>query len=185
VILIFSGRLEPPKGIDQVLHATRILSVGIPNVRLLIVGDGSAREELARAASQLGISERVTFTGRIARERIPLYLSAADVFVTGTSRESISMALLEALACGVPAVCGPVGGAREVLSGEMTGVVIEEVTPEALAEGTRAVLGFGGAARVACVAAARRYSASSSNQQILDALESVRTAVRDRPGTTQ
>lgn len=177
VILIFSGRLEPPKGVDRVIHATRILSAAIPDVRLLIVGDGSAREELVRAANQHGVSERITFAGSVARDRIPLYLSAADVFVTGTSRESISMALLEALACGVPAVCGPVGGAREVLGGKMTGVVIGEVTPEALAEGILAVLGFGGAARAACVAAARRYSASESNHLILDALESARAAV--------
>jgi len=173
VILIFSGRLEPPKGVDSVIKATRLLGATIPHIRLLIVGDGSAREHLVKQAKDNGIGERTTFTGTVARDRIPLYLSAADVFVTGTHRESISMALLEALACGVPAVCGPVGGAREVLGEPMTGVVIAKVTPDALAEGVLAVLRMGGAARAACVARARRYSADESNRSIIETLESV------------
>jgi glycosyltransferase involved in cell wall biosynthesis len=128
---------------------------------------------LGELAKRLDIAERVTFVGRVARNRIPQYLSAANVFVSGTERESISMALLEALACGVPAVCGPVGGAREVLTDPRTGVVVDDVSPEALACGVDNLLQAHGGVREACVEAAKRFSSEQSNRMILDALEDV------------
>lgn len=171
--LIFAGRLEPPKGVHVVIQAVRILAAAHPNIRLLVVGDGSARRSLIELSRSLGISERIVFVGKVSRARIPVYLSAADIFVTGTVRESISMALLEALACGVPAVCGPVGGAREVLSDPRTGLVVDEVSPATLAHGIGKLLPVGESARGACVAAARRFSASRSNDMILDLMDAV------------
>jgi glycosyltransferase involved in cell wall biosynthesis len=98
------GRLEPTKRFGRLIAAAR----KIPEATLLLAGDGSARPALEQAARDAGIADRVVFAGAVAHSRE--VLCAMDVFASPSDQETFGLAVLEALACGLPvvyAVCPP------------------------------------------------------------------------------
>ena len=130
------GRLEAVKGHEQLLRAwplveRRLVAAGRA-ARLLIVGDGSLRNTLEALARELGIAERVIFTGM--RTDIPQLLQAMDVFVLPSLNEGISNTLLEAMACGVPVVANRVGGNPELIDDRVTGLLVDAGDNQRMAE---------------------------------------------------
>jgi glycosyltransferase involved in cell wall biosynthesis len=112
-----AGRLSREKGTH---HAIRTLAA-IPDARLLVVGDGPDREPLEALARDLGVAGRVVFAGAQPPEKMPLYLSASDVFLFPTERdEAAPLVLPQAMACGLPVVATARGGIPELVgrSGE-------------------------------------------------------------------
>lgn len=92
------GRLEPTKRFDVLVRAV----AGLPGTTLLLAGDGPARPELAALAGELGVAGRVVFAGRLPHARAAL--SAMDVFASPSPQETFGMAIIEALASGLPVV---------------------------------------------------------------------------------
>lgn len=132
------GRLVHQKDHDLFLEAATIVSAQRDDVRFLVVGDGPQRDELEQRAAELGIHERVRFTGRRSDARELIARSSLVVF---SSRwEGLSLAALEALAAGVPLVSTDVAGMRELLGGG-AGVIVRGREPAALAEEVVALLG--------------------------------------------
>jgi glycosyltransferase involved in cell wall biosynthesis len=116
---IFVGRLLPVKRVDRLLHGL----VHVPNVHLLILGDGAERATLQQVAREADVADRVTFVG--FSDRVPDYLRASDAFFLPSAGEGMSNALVEAMACGLPCVAtSHVGGVGELLGGER-GIVLE------------------------------------------------------------
>jgi len=99
-------------------------------LRLLLVGDGPLRERIAQRVQELGIAERVHLLG--ARTDVEDILPALDIFALASSTEGMSNALLEAQACGVPAVATSVGGNIEVIRAD-NGILVPPSAPGALA----------------------------------------------------
>ncbi|MBI3770080.1 MAG: glycosyltransferase [Deltaproteobacteria bacterium] len=117
------GRLETRKGTAVLLEAAaRLLKKGLPDLQVLVVGDGPLRDELPALAARLGIIDHVTMLGD--RSDVPQVLAALDVFVLPSRTEGMSNALLEAMATALPVVATAVGGNPEVVSAEMTGVLV-------------------------------------------------------------
>lgn len=134
--LLSAGSLIPRKGHDIAISALQRL----PGVRLLIAGGGPLAKRLeAQAQAQL-VSDRVTFLGEIPQERLAEAMGSADALVLCSEREGIANVLIEALACGTPAVATPVWGTPEVMDAPCAGVLLRERSPEALVEGVRALL---------------------------------------------
>jgi glycosyltransferase involved in cell wall biosynthesis len=92
------GRLEPTKRFQRLITAVR----GIPEATLLLAGDGSARPALEQAARRAGVADRVVFAGAVEHARE--VLCATDVFASPSDQETFGLAVLEALACGLPVV---------------------------------------------------------------------------------
>ena len=168
-VAIFTGRLEAPKGLDFVLHSMASLEARGRGIHLLVVGDGAHRRALEALTNHLGLADRVTFLGSRPRQDIPRYLSAADVFVSGTVREAVSMALLEAFACGVPAVVTDGGGARELIIDGLNGHVVTDRDPVVFGERLWAVASARGAMAEGCRRVAERYSAHAIGREVLHA----------------
>ena len=168
-VAIFVGRLEVPKGLDFVLQSVAALESSGRRVRLLVVGEGAQRAALEALAAELGLNERVTFLGRRSRQEIPRYLSAADVFVSGTVREAVSMALLEAFACGVPAVVTDGGGAQELIADGRNGYVVTNREPAMFGERLWEVVSARGKMTEGCRQVAERYSAHAIGREVLQA----------------
>jgi glycosyltransferase involved in cell wall biosynthesis len=118
--LIAVGSLEQMyKGIDTLLRALARLTTMDPPVRLVHVGDGRCRPQLERLAAQLGVADRVVFTGVLpAGEAVRRELDAADLFVLPSRTEGLPRALVEAMARGLPAIGSTVGGIPELLPAE-------------------------------------------------------------------
>lgn len=124
------ARLATPKRIDLLLEAW----ADVPDAVLLVAGDGADRDALVRRASGLG--ERVQFLGE--RHDVDRLLAAADLLVLPSDREGLPMAVLEALAAGVPVVASAVGGIPQLGAD-----AVELVAPhraDALAAGVRRLL---------------------------------------------
>jgi glycosyltransferase involved in cell wall biosynthesis len=127
------------KGVEDLLHATRLLAQTTPSTRTLIVGEGQDRAAMQQLAQTLGIADITSFTGWVDSADIPAYLHAADVFV-GPSRtaangwiEAQGLTFLEAMAAGTPVIATRSGGIVDsVIDGE-TGLLVDEHAPTQLA----------------------------------------------------
>ncbi|KXX57099.1 MULTISPECIES: glycosyltransferase [unclassified Rhodococcus (in: high G+C Gram-positive bacteria)] len=125
--------LRPEKDHATLLRAARLVVDELPDAKFLVVGDGPTRGDLERLAGELGIADRVVFTG--SRPDVRDLLGVMDVFVLSSySVECFPMALLEAMAAGRPAVCTAVGGVPEMISEGVTGFLVPPRAPTALAE---------------------------------------------------
>jgi glycosyltransferase involved in cell wall biosynthesis len=107
----FVGVLRAEKNLGLILRA--FAAARIPNAKLALVGDGAERSRLEQAAREEGIAERVLFPGRLSDPAA--CLAALDVFLLSSCTEQTSNALLEAMACGLPAISTDVGDSRELL----------------------------------------------------------------------
>jgi glycosyltransferase involved in cell wall biosynthesis len=112
--------LEPIYGIDILIKAYKILKEKNPtiNMKLLIVGEGNERQNLAKLVKDLSLEKSVEFTGYIPPSKIANYFSQIDIFANLSRRESFGVSVLEAMACHIPVVATSVGGLKEIVSGE-------------------------------------------------------------------
>ncbi len=111
VVFGYVGQLRPEKNLDLLLRS--FAASGLETASLLVVGDGPLRATLQKIASDLGIVRRVTFAGAV-RDVRPWY-RRFDVFVLSSVTEQTPMSLLEAMACGLPAICTDVGDCATIL----------------------------------------------------------------------
>ena len=114
VVFGFLGALRPEKNLPLLLRA--FAAARVPNSRLLLIGDGGLRPELEQLTRTLGLDGRVLFPGYAPDPAAAL--AALDVFTLSSSTEQTSNSLLEAMACGLPAVVTDVGDSRIVLGDE-------------------------------------------------------------------
>jgi len=142
-LLLYVGRLQPIKGLETLLDAMTRLPA---DLHLLIVGgdqdepeNGHADHLRARVAA-LGLGARVRFLGAQPQERLRLFYAAADATVMPSYYESFGMVALEAMACGSPVVASRVGGLTTTVRDGVTGYLVPEGDPDALAERVRTLL---------------------------------------------
>ena len=147
--LLSVGHLIPRKGHDLVIQGLRWL----PELDLIVIGDGPEREALGALARESGAADRVRFVGSLAQEELRNYFGAADALVLASSREGWANVLLESMACGTPVVASNIGGTPEVVSAPEAGVLMAERTPEAVSEAVRRLF-----ARYPDRGATRRYA---------------------------
>ena len=102
IVLTYVGRLGPEKNLPFLLHSFYGVSKAYENVRLLVLGEGPEHEKLAEQAQEMGIADKVHFTGLIPYEQMPRYLMASDIFVTPSVTEVHPLTVIEAMAAGVP-----------------------------------------------------------------------------------
>jgi glycosyltransferase involved in cell wall biosynthesis len=126
------GRLSPPKDYPSMLHAFARLAEERPEALLLIAGDGPLRTNEEALAHDLGLEDRVRFLG--IRRDVPELMNAADAYVMSSAWEGMPNVLLEAGATGLPIVATDVGGNREVVVDDKTGVLVPAKNPKALAQ---------------------------------------------------
>jgi glycosyltransferase involved in cell wall biosynthesis len=133
-LLIAVGSLFPVKDHDNLLRAF----AGLAGARLAIAGEGGEESRLRRLAAELGVGPRVHFLG--LRDDVERVLLASDVFVLTSRSEALPLAVLEAMAMGLPVVSTRVGGVPEVVTDGETGVLVPPANPAALAEALRGLL---------------------------------------------
>jgi glycosyltransferase involved in cell wall biosynthesis len=125
------ARLEPEKGHQTLLDAWPLVLRHVPDAYLLIVGEGSRRDELEQRAQANRVAHRVVFTGR--RDDVPAVTAALDVAVLPSHREAQGLSILEAMALSRPVVASDVGGIPEMIQDGVTGLLVPHDNPPALA----------------------------------------------------
>lgn len=130
---VFVGRLAPEKSIATLIEAWPQVRREWPTARLVLVGDGPERGGLEAAVRRLGLTAAVTFAGAVAE---PLeILRASDLFVLPSREEGMSIALLEAMALGLPVVVSSIPGNRKLVADFKTGRLFPVGEASALARG--------------------------------------------------
>jgi len=179
--ILFVGKLTSWKGCYTLLYAAKVLLPDIPGLRVTLVGRGAQRAGLEKAAALLGIADRIAFTGFVGYEEMPAFYAKADVFVLPALpalnlAEQFGYVIAEAMACGLPAVVGRVGGLPEVV-GENPDLIFTPGDYRELAARLRAIHGDPQLRRSLsswCLDIARqRYGARENGQQLRRCLQAV------------
>jgi len=136
--VVFVGRLAPIKRVDLLLRALAIVKREIPGIRAVIVGDGPLRQELEALSAALGLGEAVEFTGQ--KLDVPSILGNSRVFVLTSKSEGLSLALMEAMMAGIPAVVSNVGDLGDLVRDGENGFLVDVQTPDGFAERIAAIL---------------------------------------------
>jgi glycosyltransferase involved in cell wall biosynthesis len=139
-IVLFVGRLVEKKGCRDLLRGISLLPEDLRHrTALWIVGDGNQKHELELTAMDLGIDAKVRFWGAINNRLLPDFYAAADLFVAPSiesgsgDTEGLGVVLLEAFAGRACVIATRVGGIGSVVSDEVTGLLVEQQNPKALA----------------------------------------------------
>ena len=137
----YLGRLEPYKGIQDLLRAVALLAPNEPGVRLTIAGDGPFRRALEHQAHSLGITDRVTWRGDLRGAEKEEWFRSIDVLAVPSSAwENFGLVALEALTRGRPVVATAFGGLPDIVQDRETGRLVPVADPPALAEALADVL---------------------------------------------
>jgi starch synthase (maltosyl-transferring) len=132
-LALYVGRLDPQKGLPDLLHAAESLVASQPSWHLVLVGDGPDRGWLQnRLAMSLQLQERVHWLGR--RDDVPSLLKTADVLVLPSYWEGMPNVILEAMAAGLPVVATAVEGTEDLILHRETGCLVPARDPTKLAQ---------------------------------------------------
>lgn len=142
-VLLTLGRLVERKGQDQVLEALRLLKGASPDVayRYLICGEGPDEERLRSLVQKYSLEKEVIFTGYVSEEEKADYYHVSDVYLMLSRErpeqgdvEGFGLTFLEAGACEKPVIGGRSGGVPEAVEDQVTGFLVDPVSPKELAE---------------------------------------------------
>ena len=139
-IIVSVGRLVHRKGQDKLIESMPAIIQEIPNVHLLLVGEGPYRNHLTKLVRKLHLEDYVTFIGRIQFGQLPNYICCGEIFAmpsrsrfAGLEVEGLGIVYLEASACGLPVIAGASGGAPDAVIDGETGVVVDGLDCAAIA----------------------------------------------------
>jgi glycosyltransferase involved in cell wall biosynthesis len=178
-IALFLSRIDPKKGLELLLAAVAQARSEVPDLVLVVAGTGDAVyvEQLQEKARVLGIADLVMWVGHLTGTEKLEALQSADVFVLPSYAENFGLAVVEALACGVPAVVSEhVAVARDIAAGE-AGLVIKQTVPaikDALVEVLRDSANRTRMAGAARALAVQEFSLASMSDRLIALYRSAR-----------
>ena len=103
-VLLFVGRLGKEKNVDFLIDCQKELLSKIPNLKLLIVGDGPEKEEFEKKVKRLKLSDSIIFIGMVPWNEVPNYYQLANLFVTASTTETQGLTVIEAMAASIPPI---------------------------------------------------------------------------------
>jgi glycosyltransferase involved in cell wall biosynthesis len=163
--LLYVGRLSHEKNLELLLEQHRRLVDAGLDLELVLVGDGPARDQLEARYRSTG----VLFTGFLEGEALATAFASADLFVFPSTTDTFGNVVLEAQASGLPAIVSHLGGPREIIQPDVTGVVVDVSRGDALGEAIAAL--HRDRARVARMSeAAARYARTFTWDRVLSHL---------------
>lgn len=130
-LFLFVGRIEKEKRIDILLHSLKKLNRD--DVQLAVTGGGTKLNELKELASELNLNSQVRFTGFVPHEDLFRLLNSADIFVMPSEAELLSIASLEAMACGLPVLLANAVALPELVTQGVNGYLFKPGNVEDIA----------------------------------------------------
>jgi len=134
-VIFTLSRLWPEeryKKIDRVIEAMPSVLKAVPNALYMIAGQGADRSRLERIAVELGVANRVIFTGTLRDEEVQSYYEACEIFILPSLGEGFGIVFLEAMACAKPCIGADAGAVPEVIQDGRTGLVVRPDDSQAI-----------------------------------------------------
>lgn len=123
-VLVSIGRLAEEKNWRVLLQAAQKAHEKFPGLRVVLIGDGPQRKELEEFVSELGMTDRVTFTGELPFSEVAVHLKAADLFGFASVTETQGLVTMEAMAAGLPVVAVDASGTRDIVEDGKQGYLV-------------------------------------------------------------
>ncbi|MCK4817331.1 glycosyltransferase family 4 protein, partial [bacterium] len=140
--VLFLSRLIKEKGVYELLKAFELVTPRFPKVHLVIAGDGTERPEMEKWVAEHDLSDKVSFTGYIRGKEKGQLLLNSGLFVFPTYYgEGCPIVLLEAMGAGLAVVTTSVAAISEIVKNDVNGIILNEATPEKIAEAMCRFLG--------------------------------------------
>jgi phosphatidyl-myo-inositol alpha-mannosyltransferase len=176
--LLWVGRLDKQKGFPIAVRAFASLAAKLPDLHLVVAGDGAERGAVEELAPD--VRRRVVMLGSVPHEDLPRYHAACQVFVSAAlGQESFGIVLVEAMAAGVPVVASRIPGYDEVVRDSVDGLLVPPGNSAALAQGVERVL-TDPSLTEQLARSGRERAAQFSWDHIVDQLEAVYRDVTSR-----
>ena len=163
-VVVYTGRLDAAKGLHELIRAWPIVLAAHPTARLWMVGEGPDRDALFDTIRDCEVRQQVAMPG--AFDDVQDVLNAADLFVLPSHQEGISIALLEAMAAGVPVVASDIPGNRSVIEPGVHGLLMPARDVPSIAKAIIAVLSDPRSAAQRAMTARRRVELEFSLDQM-------------------
>lgn len=136
----YIGRLAEGKGIEDFIQAIPLILKKRKDIEFLIGGDGVVCSKIKDKLERNNLIETVTLTGWIPHDELSKYLNKLKIFILPSYSEGLPCTLQEAMACGAVVLATPVGGIPDVIKDDKTGFILENNSPECIAENVISVL---------------------------------------------
>jgi glycosyltransferase involved in cell wall biosynthesis len=136
----YIGRLSTEKGIQNFVQSLPAILCTQKDLRVLIVGDGPLKESIDASLVEEKLSDRVDLSGWIVHDDLPKYLNQLRLLVLPSYTEGLPNIMIEALACGTPVLATPVGAIPDIIRDGETGFIMEDNSPECIAENVLRIL---------------------------------------------
>ncbi len=121
----YMGRLSYEKSVGQVLQAAAEAKKHLPDLHLIIIGDGPEKAKLKRLARHLKMDSYITFTGFLYGQELVNALQTLDLFITASKTENMPLAVLETMACGLPGIAVDTLGLPEMIDDQVNGYLVK------------------------------------------------------------
>ena len=181
--LVYIGSDWPRKGLVDLIEAVGIVAREIPNVHLTAGGPSDPAElaTLRQAVARANAERNVLLAGRVPRDELPAMYYHSDLFVLPTHEEALGVAILEAMAAGLPVVSCPVGGVPEIIRSREEGELVPPRDPQRLAQ---AILGLlrDASRREQLSEAGRRRAADFSTTRMVERVKDLYMRVAGESG---
>ncbi len=134
-VVLSTRTMERLYGVDVLVEGFIRAARANPDLRLLLLGEGSLRRRLEAELETAGMKDRARFAGQVGFDSLPAYFRAANLYVSASHSDGSSISLLEAMACGLPALVSDIPANREWVQPGENGWLFADGDPAALAEG--------------------------------------------------
>ena len=139
-VIIYIGTLKKVKGVEYLIKSFKNINKKFQNTKLWIIGDGSERRNLEALTKKLNLQNKITFFGKKSNDKIPKYAIASDILVLPSLSEGFPMAILEAMASGLPIVASNVTGVSEIIKDKINGFLVKPKNSKEIAEKVSIIL---------------------------------------------
>lgn len=127
IVLLYVGRISFEKNVDKIIKALAIMKKrNITNVKLLLVGEGTALKQIREMVYSEGISDMVKFIGAVNNEIIKYFYQISDIFTFTSTSETFGMVIIEALASGLPVLAIKAPGVVDIVTDGVEGLLVED-----------------------------------------------------------
>jgi glycosyltransferase involved in cell wall biosynthesis len=136
----YVGRLSPEKGVENFVKAIPMLSENRDNRKFIIIGDGNLMDEMESYIDNNDLNRNTEFLGSLDHDEVPNYLNQLKLLVIPSYTEGLPNIMLEAMACGTPVLATPVGGIPDIISHGKNGFILEDNSPQSIADTVDGIL---------------------------------------------
>ena len=138
--LLFVGNFYPTKNVTLIVKAMKTIIEDFPKAHLQIVGNGSEYEKIKSQIKNLNLSKHIELVGRVSNEELPLRYSSCDMYISASKFETFGLPIIEAMACGKPAVLSNIPTHFELLNNSDAGIYFINDNINSVKDGTKQII---------------------------------------------